>query len=375
MIHNTGDKFSIAPMMNVTDRHCRAFLRLLSVRMKLYTEMKVSGAIIHGDRARFLDFDNSEHPLALQLAGSDPAQLAECARLAGEANYDEVNLNVGCPSVRVRDGQFGACLMATPELVARCVAEMRDALEGIPCAKNPIPVTVKTRIGIDQHDSYEYLAKFVSQVAAAGCQHFIIHARKAWLQGLSPKENRQVPALRYDRVYRLKRDFPDLRITINGSITTLQDALAHLHYVDGVMIGREARRHPWMLNAVDEVIFNDAPRAPSAIRTRATIVSAYLPYIECELTRGVHLRHMIQPILSLFHGQPGARSWRRYLTEHAVKNGAGVEVIQQALKLVLEMAVESIDVDVNDGRQYDDAMRGRPVVAQPAQALCSATLC
>lgn len=328
------EKFSVAPMMNVTDRHCRAFLRLLSGRMKLYTEMKVSGAIIHGQRARFLGFDRWEHPLAIQLAGADPAQLALCARLAGEAGYDEVNLNVGCPSERVRDGRFGACLMARPELVSRCVAAMRAALDALRDAKNPVPVTVKTRLGIDHYDSYEYLAAFVDRVSRGGCEHFIIHARKAWLRGLSPKENRLVPALRYDRVYRLKRDFPDICFTINGGIKTLEEALGHLQHVDGVMIGREACRHPWMLSAVDEVIFKAANCRPSATGTRAGVVEAYLPYVEQQLAQGVHLRHLVRPMLGLFHGQPGARSWRRQLSGRAPSSGPGVEVIHRALKMV-----------------------------------------
>ena len=324
---------SIAPMMNVTDRHCRGFLRLLSGRMKLYTEMKVSGAIVHGDRARFLDFDGRERPLALQLAGADPAQLAICARLAGEAGYDEVNLNVGCPSERVRDGRFGACLMAEPELVSRCVAAMREALDAGGGRMASIPVTVKTRTGIDNHDHYEYLADFIDRVARGGCEHFIIHARKAWLKGLSPKENRLIPALCYDRVYRLKRDFPGISFTINGGIKTLQEAQAHLQHVDGVMIGREASRHPWMLRGVDEVIFNQANRGLSA-PTRAGVVEDYLPYVEQQLARGTHLRHLIRPLFGLFHGQPGARGWRRHLSEHGHKEGAGVAVIQQALRVV-----------------------------------------
>ncbi len=333
------EKISIAPMMNVTDRHFRVFLRGLSGRMKLYTEMKVSGAIIHGDRARFLDFNQCERPLALQLAGSDPAQLALCARLAKHATYDEVNLNVGCPSDRVRDGRFGACLMASPKLVSQCVAAMHDVLNN---AATPIPVTVKTRIGIDHHDSYEYLAEFVAGVAEGGCEHFIVHARKAWLRGLSAKQNRLVPKLKYDRVYRLKRDFPTIDFTINGGIKTLQQALHHLRYVDGVMIGREASRHPWLLSAVDEVIFNQA----STIGTRSEMVDAYLPYIEQQLARGLPLRHMIQPLLGLFHGQPGARSWRRHLSERGSNKGAGVEVIQQALRMVDAEA----DTDTN-GRE------------------------
>ena len=326
---SVGGKFSVAPMLDVTDRHCRAFLRLLSGRMTLYTEMTVSGAIIHGARARFLTFDPRERPLAIQLAGSDPAQLAVCARLAEDAGYDEVNLNIGCPSKRVRNGQFGACLMAKPALVADCVAAMRAAVG--------IPVTVKTRIGIDNRDSYAHLAEFVARVADGGCEHFIIHARKAWLRGLSPKENRHVPTLRYDRVYRLKRDFPAIRFTINGGITTLSEAREHLRHVDGVMIGRQARKHPWMLSAVDRMIFNATDCAPpvvAEVKTRADIVNAYLPYIEQQLAQGVHLRHMTRHLLGLFHAQPGATAWRRHLSEHGPKKGAGVEVVHDALKIV-----------------------------------------
>lgn len=323
------EEFSVAPMLDVTDRHCRMFLRLLSARMKLYTEMTVDNALIHGERARFLDFDPRERPLALQLAGADPARLAACARLAADAGYDEVNLNIGCPSARVQNARFGACLMAEPALVADCVAAMRAAAD--------IPVTVKTRTGIDHRDSYEHLAEFVDRVAQGGCTHFIIHARKAWLHGLSPKQNRQVPALHYERVYRLKRDFPAIRFTINGGITTLAQARAHLMHVDGVMIGREARAHPWMLSAVDREIF-DAQIQPDAPPTRAGVVRAYLPYIERQLARGVYLRRLTRPLLGLFRGQPGARHWRRHLSEHAPKRGAGAEVVCEALRLVEENA-------------------------------------
>lgn len=339
-------EFSVAPMLAVTDRHCRMFLRLLCARMKLYTEMQVCGAIIHGERARFLDFDPRERPLAIQLAGAEPAQLALCARLAEEAGYDEVNLNVGCPSARVKNGRFGACLMAEPERVARCVAAMREAVS--------IPVTVKSRIGIDDHDSYDYLAGFIARVARGGCAHFIIHARKAWLHGLSPKENRLIPALRYDRVYRLKRDFPGIRFTINGGIKTLDEALGHLRRVDGVMIGREACRHPWMLSAVDRVIFNAPNAAARAPRTRADVVDAYLPYIEQQLARGIHLRHLVRPMLGLFHGQPGARGWRRQLSTHGGTPRAGPAVIEAALKSVDSGADSGADERCADKRRFAD---------------------
>ncbi len=350
-------------MLDVTDRHCRVFLRLLSRRMKLYTEMKVSGAILHGERARVLGFDRRERPLAIQLGGSDPAQLALCARLAEDAGYDEVNLNIGCPSARVKNGRFGACLMANPTLVAQCVAAMRAAVA--------IPVTVKTRIGIDHHDSYDYLAEFIARVAAGGCRHFIIHARKAWLRGLSPKENRLIPPLCYPRVYRLKRDFPAIRFTLNGGIKTLDEALGHLRRVDGVMLGRQAYHDPWMLREVDRVIFNEpglcavgervvgssanrasAAAAPEtrAVTTRADLVRAYLPYVEQQLAHGVPLRHFTRHLLGLFHGQPGAREWRRYLSTHGPVRGAGLEVIDQALKGVEAGRADDRAGDCREGR-------------------------
>ena len=316
-------------MMNITDRHCRVFLRLLSARSKLYTEMKVCDSILHGDRARMLDFDDSEHPLAIQLAGCEPKKLAAGARLAADAGYDEINLNVGCPSSRVRDGQFGACLMAKPDLVGDCVAAMGDAVARF---SNPPPITVKTRIGIDAHDSYEYLAAFIARVAQGGCAHFIIHARKAWLQGLSPKQNREVPELDYARVYRLKKNFPDIAFTINGGITDIDQAALQLQYVDGVMVGRAACRRPWLLSAVDEVIYRDARRVENEMQ----VAAAYLPYIESQAKRGVPMRRLVQPMLGLFQGQAGARKWRRCLSEEAVHGG--VAVIARALSAVPQMS-------------------------------------
>lgn len=338
----TDREFSIAPMLDVSDRHFRVFMRLLSKRVKLYTEMIVSGAILHGDTERLLGFQQREHPVALQLGGSDPTQLAECARIAAQFGYDEVNLNVGCPSSRVNHAQFGACLMEKPELVAQCMAAMREALESTKSSPNqieteipiPIPVTVKTRIGIDDHDSYEYLAEFIQRVSQSGCEHFIIHARKAWLNGLSPKQNRNLPPLCYDRVYRLKQDFPQFRFVINGGITTLTQALEHLQHVDGVMVGREAWHNPWLLHEVDQVIFNDPAPASSAVKTRVDAVQAFRPYVEQQLAQGVYLRHMTRHMLGLFHGQPGARAWRRHLSEHAPKSGAGLEVIDTALQMI-----------------------------------------
>lgn len=311
-------------MLDVTDRHCRVLLRLLSRRIRLYTEMVVTGSIIHGDRDRFLGMDESEHSVALQLGGSDPAELGFCAGLAEQYGYDEVNLNVGCPSDRVKNGKFGACLMARPELVADCVAAMVSAVA--------IPVTVKTRIGIDDRDSYDELAHFISLNARAGCEHFIIHARKAWLKGLSPKQNRTVPPLNYDTVYRLKRDFPELKFTLNGGVESLDQGLQHLQQVDGVMIGRQAYHDPWMLREVDQRLFGDP--GTGLPQTRVQTVERYLPYIERQLDRGVYLRHMTRHMLQLFLGQHGARSWRRYLSEQGPRKGAGIEVVEQALQFV-----------------------------------------
>jgi tRNA-dihydrouridine synthase A len=317
-------KFSVAPMLDVTDRHCRAFLRLLSRRARLYTEMVVTGSVIHGDRDRFLGFNDCEHPLAIQLGGSDPVQLAQCARLAEERGYDEVNLNVGCPSDRVKNGMFGACLMAQPELVAECVAAMKAVVS--------IPVTVKTRIGIDDRDSYGELVNFISLCAEAGCDHFIIHARKAWLSGLSPKENRTIPPLHYDVVYRIKSDFPTLGISLNGGVTDLVQAGKHLQQVDGVMMGRQACLDPWLLTGVDHALFDDG--AGDIPRSRVEAVERFLPYIEEQLSRGVYLRHMTRHMLQLFHGRPGAKGWRRHLSEYGPRRGAGIEVIEQALQFV-----------------------------------------
>jgi len=329
-------------MIEVTDRHCRVFLRLFSRRIRLYTEMIVTGSVIHGDRDRFLGFDSAEHPVAIQLGGSDPSQLSVCAGLAQDYGYDEVNLNVGCPSNRVKNGHFGACLMARPQTVADCVAAMCDTVS--------IPVTVKTRLGIDDKDSYEELVEFIGRVAQSGCEHFIIHARKAWLSGLSPKENRTIPPLHYDRVYRLKRDFPHLRFTLNGGVTGLDQVAEHFRYVDGVMIGREACHNPWMLRRVDSLLAHrsNPPYADSsAVQSRMDIVEAYLPYVEAQLKRGVYLRHMMRPMLGLFHRQAGAKSWRRYLSEYGPRKNAGIEVIESALKFVVE-ATDVKDMYIKD---------------------------
>lgn len=320
-------RFSVAPMLDWTDRHCRYLLRLISRHALLYTEMVTTGALLHGDGARHLDFDEAEHPVALQLGGSDPAALAGCARMGAEWGYDEINLNVGCPSDRVQNGRFGACLMAEPGLVAECVAAMAGAVE--------IPVTVKHRIGIDDLDSYDALVRFVATVAGAGCRTFIVHARKAWLQGLSPKENREIPPLRYDLVYALKRDFPALEIILNGGIAGLEDAARHLEWVDGVMVGRAAYHDPWLLAEVDRRLYGDGHAVP----TPHGVVEAYLPYVERQLEAGVPLTCMTRHLLGLFAGRPGARRWRRVLSEGAHRPGTGPELIRAALREVPPEAI------------------------------------
>ena len=321
-------RLSVAPMMDWTDRHDRYFLRLISKRTRLYTEMVTIGAILHGDRPRHLDFSKEEHPLALQLGGSEPEKLAECARIAEQWGYHEVNLNVGCPSDRVQNGMFGACLMAKPELVARCVEAMRGATR--------LPVTVKHRIGIDDLDSYELLTQFIRTVSGAGCDTFIVHARKAFLQGLSPKENREIPPLRYEVVRQLKTDFPHLTLVLNGGVKSLEEARAHLEWADGVMIGREAYQNPYMLAQADALLFGEDRPAP----TRRQVVEALMPYVEELLSRGGHLSWVTRHILGLFAGQPGARGWRRVLSERACKPGAGMEVLRDALAQVPERVLD-----------------------------------
>jgi tRNA-dihydrouridine synthase A len=311
-------KLSIAPMLDWTDRHFRYFARLISRHTRLYTEMITTGALLHGDAERLLAYDPSEHPLAIQLGGSDPRELADCACLAQTAGYDEVNLNVGCPSDRVQNGRFGACLMAEPLLVADCVRAMKLAVN--------IPVTVKTRIGIDERDSYSELSRFIEAQIDAGCDHFIIHARKAWLQGLSPKENREVPPLRYEVVRRLKQDYPQQSFSLNGGILSMEQAMQQLQEVDGVMIGRAAYHNPWMLAHADQLIFAD-PQPPP---TRHQLLEALLPYVEQELQQGVALNHITRHILGLFHGCPGARGWRRLISEQVHRPGAGPELIHRA---------------------------------------------
>jgi tRNA-dihydrouridine synthase A len=317
-------RFSIAPMMEWTDRHCRSFHRVLTRRARLYTEMITTGAVLRGDRARLLAFDPAEHPIAVQLGGSDPRALAQSARICADMGYDEINLNVGCPSDRVQEGRFGACLMAEPELVGDCVTAMKAAVR--------IPVTVKCRIGIDQQDPEESLDTLTRIVVAAGVDALIVHARKAWLDGLSPRENRDIPPLDYNRVYRLKRAYPSLPISINGGIASVEDAVRHLDHLDGVMMGRAAYQEPWRLLAIDPMIYGQfAPHASP----RAAL-EAYFPYVERELARGVRLHSITRHILGIFHGVPGARAFRRHLAINAVKPGADIAVLREALHQVMD---------------------------------------
>ncbi|RMF08998.1 MAG: tRNA dihydrouridine(20/20a) synthase DusA [Alphaproteobacteria bacterium] len=317
--HAADRRFCVAPMMEWTDRHCRYFMRLISGRALLYTEMVTASAVIHGDPKRLLGFDAAEQPVALQLGGSEPGELAAAARIGEEFGYREINLNIGCPSDRVQSGRFGACLMAEPDLVARCVAAMQEAVA--------LPVTVKCRIGIDDQDSEEDLERFVSRVAQAGCRTFIMHARKAWLNGLSPKQNRAVPPLDYERVYRLKARHPDLEIIINGGITGLEAVPGHLAHVDGVMLGRAAYHDPYLLAPVDRLFFGDSAPAP----TREEVMERFIAYAADQLRSGVRLHQMTRHILGLYHGRPGARAFRRILSEQACRPGAGISVLEDAL--------------------------------------------
>lgn len=335
MIGNKGNiekkacsKFSVAPMMDWTDRHCRFFHRLLTRQALLYTEMITADAVIHGDRERLLGFSPEEHPVALQLGGSDPRRLAMAARIGAELSYNEINLNVGCPSDRVQDGRFGACLMAEPALVGECVAAMRMACD--------VPVTVKCRIGIDDQDSEADLERFVATVAAAGCTTFVVHARKAWLQGLSPKENRDVPPLDYERVYRLKAAHPELAIVINGGIRSLDEAERHLERVDGVMLGRAAYQTPYLLAEVDRRLFGS--QAPPVTRHEA--IERLIPYIERHLARGGRLNNVTRHVLGLYHGEPGGRLFRRHLSGPELREGAGLAPLVRALAVV-ERAADS----------------------------------
>ncbi|MCC8971292.1 tRNA dihydrouridine(20/20a) synthase DusA [Bradyrhizobium brasilense] len=323
-------KFSVAPMLDWTDRHCRVFHRLMSRRARLYTEMLTTGAIIHGDRARLLGFDASEHPVALQLGGSDPRDLATAAEIGEQFGYDEINLNVGCPSDRVKDGRFGACLMAEPALVAEGVAAMKRAVR--------IPVTVKCRIGIDDQDPEVALDTLARGVIAAGADALVVHARKAWLNGLSPKENRDIPPLDYDRVYRLKAALPHVPIIINGGITSLAEAKQHLAQVDGVMLGRAAYQEPWRLLTVDSELFGET--APHV--TMKDVFAAMLPYIERQLAEGTRLHSITRHFVGAFHGVPGARAFRRHLAENGVRPGADIDVLREAIARVDDRAPAAV---------------------------------
>ncbi|MBN8261695.1 MAG: tRNA dihydrouridine(20/20a) synthase DusA [Xanthomonadales bacterium] len=313
-------RLSVAPMMDWTDPHCRAFHRVLTPHARLYSEMVHANAVLHGDRARLLAMDPSEHPVALQLGGSEPALLAAAARIGVEAGFDEVNLNCGCPSDRVQAGRFGACLMREPALVAESVAAMIAAVPGV-------PVTVKCRLGVDDDHEWERFLRFVDAIAAAGCVTFVVHARNAWLQGLSPKENREVPPLRYDWAYRLKRARPGLQVVVNGGIADAAEATAHLAHVDGAMLGRAAYHTPYLLHALDVAWFG------GALQPRAALLRAYRPYVEAQLARGVFLKHITRHVLGLFAGEPGGRAFRQVLSEGAHKPGADWSLVERALAL------------------------------------------
>jgi tRNA-dihydrouridine synthase A len=339
-------------MMDWTDRHCRYFHRLLTRRALLYTEMVTAEAVLHGDRGRLLGFSPEEHPVALQLGGSDPARLAAAAAIGADCGYDEINLNVGCPSDRVQEGRFGACLMAEPERVATCVAAMRARVP------SRIPITVKCRIGIDEQDSEAGLERFVTTVAGAGCRTFIVHARKAWLQGLSPKENREVPPLDYGRVYRLKAAHPELEVVINGGIASLDEAEAHLEKVDGVALGRAAYQNPYLLAEVDRRLFGDARVTPS----RREVVEALIAYAERHLAAGGRLNNVARHVLGLYHGQPRARAFRRHLSQRAPRDGAGAGTLLEALQLV-DRPAQGTQVQGAQGRLHHAGREARAAQA------------
>ncbi len=311
-------RLSVAPMMDWTDRHCRYFHRLLSPHARLYTEMVTSAALLHGDRERLIGFDRSEHPLALQLGGSDPLELAAAARIGAEFGYDEINLNVGCPSDRVQSGRFGACLMREPALVAECFAAMQAVVS--------IPVTIKCRLGVDDQCELADLERFVETVRAAGCTVFVVHARKAWLKGLSPKDNREIPPLNYERVYQLKRDFPQLTVIINGGLDKVVDVQNHLRHVDGAMLGRVAYHEPYRLAELEQALY------ATPLPAREGVIERMRPYIEAHLAAGGKLQHISRHMLGLYQGLPGARRWRRHLSENAHRTDAGIAVIDEALQ-------------------------------------------
>ena len=315
-------RFCVAPLLDLTTRHQRYFMRLISQHAVLYTEMITTGALIYGDRDRYLQYNDEEHPVAIQLGGSDPKDMAQCAKMAEDYGYDEININLGCPSERVQKGAFGACLMLEPELIAECIGEMQ-------AATSHTPITVKNRIGVDDHDSYDELTHFVNTIAAAGCGTFIIHARKALLKGLSPKQNREIPPLSYPTVYRLKRDFPQIEFILNGGVKTVEESKEHLKLVDGVMLGREAYHNPYAMIEVDQQLY----KSKNLILNRQQIIDLFIKYTEEQLSLAIPLNHMTRHILGLFHGQPGAKAWRRHLSENSTKKGAGIEVLQQAKEI------------------------------------------
>ncbi len=322
----SSHRFCLAPMMDWSDRHCRYFWRLMSKHARLYTEMITTGALIHGDAERHLVFNPEEHPIAVQLGGSSPQDLATSAQLCEQAGYDEVNLNVGCPSERVQNGAFGACLMNEPELVADCIRAMRDTVS--------IPVTIKCRIGVDDNDSYEALQHFVEINKQAGCEIFIVHARKAWLSGLSPKQNREIPPLNYPTVFQLKKDFPELTIILNGGIKTIDACEAAIEQLDGVMIGREAYQNPFMLAQVDQHLFNDTnPDTSSRYNQPLEVAEAFSSYVEKELSQGAKLNHLTRHILGLFNSRPKAKAWRRFLSENAHKPEASINTYLTSLAI------------------------------------------
>ncbi|WP_082896990.1 tRNA dihydrouridine(20/20a) synthase DusA [Thalassotalea crassostreae] len=314
------EKLSVAPMLDWTDRHCRFFLRQLSSHTVMYTEMVTTGAILFG-KGDYLSYNQEEHPLVLQLGGSDPKALTECAQKAEQLGYDAININVGCPSDRVQNGRFGACLMAEPDLVAECVQSMQSAVS--------VPITVKSRIGIDDQDSYEFLHTFIDKVSSAGCEHFIVHARKAWLSGLSPKQNREIPPLDYSRVYQIKKDFSNLQISINGGIKTLQESVDHLQHIDGVMIGREVYQNPYLLSEADQLVYG----AVKAQITREQVIEIMCDYIDRNVANGGRVWHVVRHMLGLCNGLPGARRYRRYLSENAGREGADSSVLREAFAL------------------------------------------
>ena len=321
------DKYiSVAPMMDWTDRHCRYFMRILNPDIRLFTEMIVVEALMHGDYRKLLNYDQSEHPVVLQLGGNDPEKMKKAATIGAKAGFDEININVGCPSDRVKSGSFGACLMAKPKLIGNCIQSIMSAVDS--------PVSVKTRIGIDDLDNYEFLQNFVGIVCESGCNTFIIHARKAILTGLSPKKNLSIPPLNYDRVYQLKSEFNHLNIILNGGLNSIEDCLEHLTVLDGIMIGRHAYRNPWFLKEIYNVILNNQNLEMS----RQDVVERMYPYIESQLSKGVKLNHITRHMLGLFSSQPRAKLWRSYISEHSRREKAGIEVLENAFKKMAVLA-------------------------------------